>query len=205
MGKNDVFISYSRKDYNEVIAIKSFLEQQIPNLSIWFDMDGIESGEQFKSVIIKAINNSNCVMYARSEHAQKSEWVQRELAFASKKDKRIIPLLLNGAKPSDEFLFDFGDLNCIDSSNPLQLEKLVRDLNNICTNRIKGLERNENDNRFAKYYDNKGFPRQIPQKEHDVAVEELMPFVKQNIAEAKMLLGFILWTKGDSQGLFGLR
>lgn len=48
---------------------------------------------------------------------------------------------------------------------------------------------NERDPRFAKYYDRKGFPRVIPQEERDVAIEELTPFAKQNITEAKMLLG----------------
>ncbi len=47
----------------------------------------------------------------------------------------------------------------------------------------------ERDPRFTKYYDKKGFPRTIPQEERDVAIEELTPFAKQNITEAKMLLG----------------
>ena len=51
---------------------------------------------------------------------------------------------------------------------------------------------NERDPRFAKYYNKKGFPRTIPQEERAIAKEELMPYVDQNIAEAKMLLGFIL-------------
>lgn len=62
----------------------------------------------------------------------------------------------------------------------------------------KSVERtfNEKDPRFAKYYDKKGFPRTIPQEERDVAIEELTPFAKQGVAEAKMLLGEILM--GDS-------
>lgn len=51
---------------------------------------------------------------------------------------------------------------------------------------------NEKDPRFAKYYDKKGFPRTIPQEERDAATEELTPFAKQGVAEAKMLLGEIL-------------
>lgn len=51
---------------------------------------------------------------------------------------------------------------------------------------------NEKDKRFAKYYDKKGFPRTIPQEERAIAIEELTPFADQNVAEAKMLLGFIL-------------
>lgn len=51
---------------------------------------------------------------------------------------------------------------------------------------------NEKDPRFAKYYDKKGFPRAIPQEEQEIAKEELTPYVRQGIAEAKMLLAFIL-------------
>lgn len=52
---------------------------------------------------------------------------------------------------------------------------------------------NERDSRFAKYYNKKGFPRTIPQEERTVAKEELAPYVSQDIAEAKMLLGFTLF------------
>lgn len=54
---------------------------------------------------------------------------------------------------------------------------------------------NEKDERFAKYYDKKGFPRTIPQEERDVAIEELTPYADQGIAEAKMLLAGILLNK----------
>lgn len=51
---------------------------------------------------------------------------------------------------------------------------------------------NEKDERFAKYYDKKGFPRRIPQEERAIAIEELTNFAEQNVSEAKMLLGLIL-------------
>lgn len=50
---------------------------------------------------------------------------------------------------------------------------------------------NEKDERFAKYYDKKGFPRTIPQEERAIAIEELKPFAEQGIPEAQMLLGAI--------------
>mgnify|MGYP003291925582 CR=1 FL=1 len=62
---------------------------------------------------------------------------------------------------------------------------------------------NEKDPRFAKYYDKKGFPRTIPQEERDVAIEELTPFVDQNIAEAKMLLANILSVSGEENAKKG--
>ncbi len=56
---------------------------------------------------------------------------------------------------------------------------------------------NERDERFAKYYDRKGFPREIPQEERDISIEELTTFADQNMAEAKMLLGGILMSSSD--------
>ena len=60
---------------------------------------------------------------------------------------------------------------------------------------------NERDPRFAKYYDKKGFPRTFPQEERDVAIEDLTPFANQDIAEAKMLLGYILLQDSDSDNV----
>ena len=56
---------------------------------------------------------------------------------------------------------------------------------------------NEKDERFAKYYGKKGFPRTIPQDERAIAIEELTPYAEQNIAEAQMLLGGILMESKD--------
>lgn len=58
---------------------------------------------------------------------------------------------------------------------------------------------NEKDPRFSKYYDKKGYPRTIPQEERAVAIDELTPFVEQNVAEAKMLLGNILSKDTDQE------
>lgn len=64
--KYDVFISYSRKDYvdenkhvlpNNVLSIiKASLKSH--GLSYWFDEEGIYSGQEFTSVITKAIRAS---------------------------------------------------------------------------------------------------------------------------------------------------
>lgn len=51
---------------------------------------------------------------------------------------------------------------------------------------------NEKDHRFAKYYDRNGFPRDIPQEERDLAIEEFKTYADQGSSEAKMLLGKIL-------------
>ena len=47
---NEVFISYSRKDYEKVKAVKDEIDGLV-GIDCWMDLDGIESGEWFKKVI----------------------------------------------------------------------------------------------------------------------------------------------------------
>lgn len=61
---------------------------------------------------------------------------------------------------------------------------------------------NEKDERFAKYYDKKGFPRTIPQEERAIAIEELKPFAEQGISEAQMLLGSIYLNDASKDVIF---
>lgn len=61
---------------------------------------------------------------------------------------------------------------------------------------------NEKDERFAKYYDKKGFPRTIPQEERAIAIEELKPFAEQGIPEAQMLLGGIYLNDASKDVMF---
>ena len=52
---NEVFISYSRSDFEKVSAIKKMIEEET-GIDCWMDLEGIESDEDnFKRVIIKAI------------------------------------------------------------------------------------------------------------------------------------------------------
>ena len=68
-----IFISYSRKDILKVRAIKLELEQNT-NVRYWMDLDGIESGEQFKQVIISAINRSDTVLFMLSDSSMHSDF-----------------------------------------------------------------------------------------------------------------------------------
>ena len=49
--KNDVFISYSRVDFDEVNEFVEMLKQQIPSLSVWFDITGIECMQSVSDVL----------------------------------------------------------------------------------------------------------------------------------------------------------
>ena len=94
--KYDIFISYSRKDFNEVNAFLMTLCEHIPNLTYWFDITGIESGDEFDDKIITAIDNSRCVLFMLSDNSLASNWSKDEVVYAKNTKKKVIPILLKG-------------------------------------------------------------------------------------------------------------
>ena len=126
--KYDLFISYSHKDFDEVKPFVDMLHDRIPTLTCWFDITGIESGDEFEDKIIKAIDNSSYVIFALSENSQDSAWVKDEVIYAKNKGKKVIPLLLDGASLDGWCLLKFGRIDCIDSTSEIQVDKLVNDL-----------------------------------------------------------------------------
>ena len=126
--KHDLFISYSRRNFDEVNSFIELLKSRIPALDIWFDIDGIESGDEFEDKIISAIDNSAYILFALSDAALESQWTKDEVMYAKNTDKKVIPLLLKGATMKGWFLFKFGRVDCIDITNELQVDKLVNNL-----------------------------------------------------------------------------
>ena len=126
--KYDVFISYSRKDFDEVSALMEAIRKEIPGLSMWFDVNGIESGDDFEEKIIDAIDNSSFLLFALSDNSLDSEWTKKEVMYAKNTGKRIVPVLLKGAQLKSWFLFKFSTTDCIDSTNRIHMEKLCRNL-----------------------------------------------------------------------------
>ena len=131
--KYDVFISYSRKDYDEVKAFVDMLKKRIPTIDVWMDLKGITVADEFDEKIISAIDASSYVIFAVSPNSNSigegsSKWTKKELVYAKNTDKKVIPVLLNGAKLNSWFLFEFGRTDCIDTTDTLQVEKLIENL-----------------------------------------------------------------------------
>lgn len=126
--KYDFFISYARKDFDEVNSFVEMLKERIPQLTYWFDITGIESGDEFDEKIMAAIDNSSCVLVALSDNSLQSQWVRDEVMYAKNTEKKVIPLLLKGASLKGWFLLKFIRIDCIDTTNPMQVNKLVMNL-----------------------------------------------------------------------------
>lgn len=125
--KHDIFISYSRKDKDFVHGFVKEIENECL-AKCWIDLTGIESGEQFGRKIQTAIDNTDIVLFMMSESSMQSEWTEKEVRYAKAIGRRVVPVLLPGAKMSGWFLFEFGNLDCIALEMPEQKAKLMNDI-----------------------------------------------------------------------------
>lgn len=129
---NDIFISYSRYDAALVDAFVVDLENE--GFSVWIDRDGIESGDAFKRVILRAIKESQIVLFFSSEHSNQSEWTAKEIGVAVKYKKHIIPVKLDSSNFNEDVEFDLINLDFVDysvaSTQAKMKERLLKTLRN---------------------------------------------------------------------------
>ncbi len=130
--KYDVFISYSRKD---CAIVENFADELIKaGYSIWMDVDGIESGDEFKRKIASAIRKSNVFLFFSSAASNKSEWTVKEVNYAIKKNIHIIPIKLDDTEYNESVDFDLCAVDFIQCNGTENIQyafdKLLRSLQN---------------------------------------------------------------------------
>lgn len=118
---HQVFISYSRKDVESVNAIREILDRN--GISYWIDKDGIFSGENYKEVIVDAIEASKAVIFVSSANSNASINVIRELGYAVKQSRSIIPIMLDDTPYAKSIRLDIADIHQIQFRNDTQYEK----------------------------------------------------------------------------------
>jgi len=91
VSRNQVFISYSRKDVGLVNQLKSTLEDM--GLETWIDREKIRPGDHWQDAITKALNESEIFLLVCSKDSLQSEWVRAELIAAQNKNKTILPII----------------------------------------------------------------------------------------------------------------
>ena len=114
----DVFISYSRKDSAIVQEFAKHITAA--GFSVWMDIDGIESGDEFKDKIVSAIEESRVFLFFSSEASNVSPWTVKEVNVAVALKKSIIPIRLDESAYNKSILFDLAGLDfvmCKGSSN----------------------------------------------------------------------------------------
>jgi hypothetical protein len=126
--EHNIFISYSRKDLAKAKQIISWIESNIKEAKCWYDIDGIESSDQFEHVIIKAIDACQIVVFLLSEHSMCSNYTEKEIKYATNINKKIVVLKIDNHKLEGWYLFTFSTIDIINYDNKEQKGKLLRDL-----------------------------------------------------------------------------
>lgn len=134
MDSHDIFISYSRKDSEKVLSVVKTLQER--GFAMWIDKDGIESGDAFKSVIVRAIKNSDIFLFFSSNSSNASPWTVKEVNTAVHLKKPIIPVRLDGADYDDSILFDLGSIDFVDLSIEEKREAALNKLINTLLSKI---------------------------------------------------------------------
>lgn len=128
----EVFISYSRKDLEEVKKIKYEIYKNV-GTDCWMDLNGIESGSpQFTKDIVDGINDCKVFLFMLSQHSQESQFALSELSYAYKKKdshgKHVVIVNINDCRLTDEFKFRYGLTDIISWYNEPQRNKLIKNL-----------------------------------------------------------------------------
>ena len=91
----EVFISYASEDR---VLIMDLVERlRGAGVSVWIDQMGIEGATMWSQEIVEAIDNCKVLILALSPRSTESENVVKELALASERRKKILPVCLESS------------------------------------------------------------------------------------------------------------
>jgi hypothetical protein len=122
---HDVFISHSKPDKLEAVAVCATLENR--RIRCWIAPRDVTPGTEWSHEIIKAITDCRIFVLIFSSHADRSKHVMREVDLAVSKTKIIIPFRIENQRP-DMLQFYLNTTHWLDALSPpreAQIEKLA--------------------------------------------------------------------------------
>jgi TIR domain len=100
----DVFISYARQERQHVEPIKNLLERA--GFRVFFDIQGIDTGDEFPDVIDQALKQAAVVVAIWSPYALTRPWVKRECRVAHARGV-LIPVAIKSLDPVKDVPTEF--------------------------------------------------------------------------------------------------
>ena len=91
----EVFISYASEDRLRILDLVERLRGA--GVSVWIDQMGIEGATMWSQEIVEAIDGCKVLILAISQRSTESENVVKELALASERRKKILPVCLDSS------------------------------------------------------------------------------------------------------------
>jgi len=107
-----VFISYSKQDEKLANRVVKFLKKR--GHKIWMDKDCIRGGDKYPEKISNGIDAADVFMPLISEKSIESEWVRKEINYASEKKKIIIPVIMDGVEIPEWLKLVLSGINRVD-------------------------------------------------------------------------------------------
>jgi len=106
-----VFVSYSSRDRDRVLPIVEAIQEH--GVETWIDKNRIPGGGDYTQEIPGAIGRAACITVFLSPNAFKSRNVKKELSLGWKKEKPIIPLLLEDVDTPEDFEYELEAVQTI--------------------------------------------------------------------------------------------
>lgn len=107
-----VFLSYSQKNSDVAMRIKSFLEAA--GAQVFIDKEAFPPGVDIEHFIEEGIKDNNFVVSVISRDSLQSGWVSKEMTmgFVAQRmsNRRLLPVKIDNAYDEDDFYFESLDL-----------------------------------------------------------------------------------------------
>lgn len=137
MDERTIFLSHSSMDIEKVRKIRDILEA-LDYQPLLFHLKCLDdNNEQLEEFIQKEIDARHIFIYCKSQNAERSSWVQKELAYIRSQNKRIYPIDIE--RPFHETLASFLQslgkiikdnrvyISCSHSGTPFDFANRLRD------------------------------------------------------------------------------
>lgn len=136
---HNVFISYSRKDYldkNNVPIADSAVGKIVDALKqngieVWLDIHDHYAGENFPKKLARQIREADTILFVSSLDSNKSDWVAKEISYADKHKKRIVPVRIDQTLFNENFDILLTGIEHIDFFK--NKEKAIKEIVQIIT------------------------------------------------------------------------
>ena len=116
--KNDVFVSFSFKDFEIVKKIVKILEEKY-GFKVWMCSEELHGGDQYFTIIPGEIRQSRVFLFIYSKNSLESKEIPSEIKIARNANATIIPFLIDDTELEDtDIEYFLVTLNYIDGTVP---------------------------------------------------------------------------------------
>jgi tetratricopeptide (TPR) repeat protein len=102
-----IFVSYSHTDKLQVYPIIDYLNKK--GIHIWYD-EGIPVSENWKKSVVENLERCKAFLLFITPHILDSDYVRKEISFASKRNKPFFGVYLKETELPSELEFDIADI-----------------------------------------------------------------------------------------------